>query len=351
MELIDFLVPIKFPEIVVALVAPIGTDMSALRNTIEAELRRANYQTKIIKVTDLLKEFDGEFDLQETPEEARYDSYIKAGNKLRERMTRDDAFALLAIAAIAEQRFALTGSTGTPSHRTAYIVSQLKRPDEIRTLRKVYGRAFYQFSAFCPKDVRTRFLSNRIWESHGKEKAREKYIGTASDLIARDEAEDEDDSGQRVRDTFHLADFIVDATSEESLKSSCCRSIELAFGNPFITPTREEQGIFLARAAALRSADLSRQVGAVITDKAGEIISLGCNEVPKAHGGTYWEGDKPDWRDFKVGYDPSAKAKKELFHDTLRRLSEADWLRSDLSAEKIDDLVEKATKGSGAPLE
>lgn len=100
MPSVDFLEPIKWPEIVVALVAPIGTDMRALKRIIEAELKRANYQTHIIKVTDLLKEFEGEFSLQEAPEEARYDTYIKAGNQLRQKMQRGDAFALLTVAAI-----------------------------------------------------------------------------------------------------------------------------------------------------------------------------------------------------------------------------------------------------------
>jgi hypothetical protein len=42
------------------------------------------------------------------------------------------------------------------------------------------------------------------------------------------------------------------------------RAIELLFGNVFITPSIDEQGMYLARAAALRSASLARQVGAAI---------------------------------------------------------------------------------------
>jgi deoxycytidylate deaminase len=51
-----------------------------------------------------------------------------------------------------------------------------------------------------------------------------------------------------------------------------------------------EYGLFLAKAAALRTLDLSRQVGAAIFSDKGEIIALGANEVPKAGGGTLLAG-------------------------------------------------------------
>ena len=59
--------------------------------------------------------------------------------------------------------------------------------------------------------------------------------------------------------------------------------VDLWFGNPFITPTFDEHAMFLAFSAALRSADLSRQVGAVIT-KDSQILSAGANDCPKAGG-------------------------------------------------------------------
>ena len=50
------------------------------------------------------------------------------------------------------------------------------------------------------------------------------------------------------------------------------RFIELYFGYPFFTPTREEFAMFHAQAAALRSAALPRQVGAAITTEEGDVI-------------------------------------------------------------------------------
>ncbi|MFZ4449121.1 cytidine deaminase, partial [Klebsiella pneumoniae] len=64
--------------------------------------------------------------------------------------------------------------------------------------------------------------------------------------------------------------------------------------------------MFMASASALRSADLSRQVGAIIANNRGEQISSGCNEVPQAKGGAFWEGTDQttkDYRDFQEGFD------------------------------------------------
>src|SRR5690348_6073412 len=102
----------------------------------------------------------------------------------------------------------------------------------------------------------------------------------AKRLIARD-AENEDKHGQQTRKTFELADAWV--KDEDQL----CRFLDLIFGNPFQTPTDDEDGMALAYAAALRSSDLSRQVGAAIVSSTGEVIATGRNEVPAPGGGQY----------------------------------------------------------------
>ncbi len=78
--------------------------------------------------------------------------------------------------------------------------------------------------------------------------------------------------------------------------------------------------MYAAKSASLRSSDLSRQVGAAIFTAEGELIAQGCNEVPKAFGGTYWDGDEQDHRDVKLGHDPNDLIKKEVIRDFLERL-------------------------------
>ena len=81
----------------------------------------------------------------------------------------------------------------------------------------------------------------------------------------------------------------------------CCLDIRS------VSPTIDEYCMFHARASALRSVDLSRQVGSIIATDNGEILSTGCNEVPYPGGGSIWESqineNRRDNRDFIIGYD------------------------------------------------
>ena len=75
--------------------------------------------------------------------------------------------------------------------------------------------------------------------------------------------------------------------------------------------------MFAARAAALRTLDLSRQIGAAVFSPNGEIISMGSNEVPKAGGGTYWCDDPVDDRDHVRKQDANDQRKREVLTEIL----------------------------------
>lgn len=81
--------------------------------------------------------------------------------------------------------------------------------------------------------------------------------------------------------------------------------------------------------AALRSADLSRQVGAAICAAEGEIVSVGCNEVPKTFGGQYWPEDNPDGKDFQLGYDSNTKQRDAALKEAFDRLVQVGLLADD----------------------
>lgn len=103
--------------------------------------------------------------------------------------------------------------------------------------------------------------------------------------------------------------------------------------------------MFHARGAALRSADLSRQVGAVLCNENGDILGLGCNEVPKAGGGLYWAGDLNDQRDSVVGYDSNARIKEDILRELFQRLQKARWLTESKRELPLDDLLREALYG------
>ena len=108
------------------------------------------------------------------------------------------------------------------------------------------------------------------------------------------------------------------------------RFFQLLFGSNKISPTHDEYAMYLAKSAALRSANLSRQVGAAIFAPSGEVITLGTNEVPKSGGGTYWTDDKNDRRDWVRGYDPNDQRQAEILVDVIHRLQKGGHLTAQL---------------------
>jgi len=92
---------------------------------------------------------------------------------------------------------------------------------------------------------------------------------------------------------------------------------------------------------ALRSLDLSRQVGAAVFSGSGEVITLGCNEVPKAGGGTYWADDGNDARDYILGRDENERIKRALLADLVRRLCEGNFIKMEGNEDALVDYVIK----------
>jgi len=342
---IDALTPMPDPELVFGLVGPIGTDLRLVATALEQELSRVGYQSVHVHVTDAFKQIEGEFELADRPTEKRYRSYMDAGNRLRERLDRQDALALFTVASVRDERRKLTGNPMNWAPRTAYLLNQLKRPEEIETLRRVYGRGFVQISAYSSGERRLDDLTLRIAKSNYREKKTDTYRARAQELISVDDEEEENLFGQRVRNTFPLADVVISAEHDDRVRTMCSRFVRAFFGDNFCTPSRDEHGMYFARVAALRSSDLSRQVGAAIVSPAGEVISLGCNEVPRAGGGAYWEGDSDDFRDFKFGEDSNVRVKREIVEDVLRRFRKGGWLAADKQDREIDDLAAEALNG------
>ena len=238
--------------------------------------------------------------------------------------------------------------------RTAYILNSLKHPAEAETLRDIYGEAAIVISLYEPKHTRQKRLANAI----AKSKMRNKHAThdqEAAKLVDKDEKEVGDDLGQSVRDVFHLADLFVSDTKNDGtnfvLSQQVNRFVQILFGAPYRTPTLDENGIFHARAAAVRSADLSRQVGAVLTTNVGQLIAAGCNEVPMAGGGHFWEGfsdDSKDYRDFQEGADQSAIMKREMVTEIVEALRTEGWLSKKLAGLSVNQVVSKALDADDA---
>jgi deoxycytidylate deaminase len=321
----DPLIPIKGPELVFGLVGAIGTDLSQVAEVLSEALRRVNYTPEVVPVSSLLHQIPRFRRLEKAKFASHFErtrEYMEAGSDLREVAGRGDVLALLSVVKIRELRQRVSGDPNTPGpgSRTAYILRSLKHPSEVATLRGVYGRGFSLISAYEPRTSRLNNLARRIASTvHSSDYG--SFRPQAAELIQIDEREDRA-LGQNVRDAFPMADVFVDARSKPGLVSSIGRFIELLFGHPFHTPTRDEYAMFHAHGAALRSADLGRQVGAAITSSGGDIMAVGCNDVPRFGGGQYWPEDRNDSRDFRLGQDMNVLFRQDLVTQFIMTLGE-----------------------------
>lgn len=336
---------IRGPELVIGLVGPIGTDLPGVGRAVEETLREVGYtydQVKLSQQMSLVRGF-GPYP-PDLPVDERYDLLMNKGTSLREALKRGDALALLAIAEIRERRLGHGGDSKMPVRRHAYVLDSLKNPEEVHTLRSVYGDAFFLIAAYTPRARRVDRLAVRIAESHHSAQVNE-FRDKAEYLVNRDETERHPEGlGQNVQDVFPLADAFVDASKPAVLTASIQRTLRLLFSFPYHTPRPDEQGIFFASAAACRSSSLARQVGAAISSPDGALVAIGTNEVPKAGGGMYWEGDDEDDRDFLLKADPSDLHKRRLVADVLKKLKDHNWLSEERSSTEIDALVSDALK-------
>ena len=327
------------PEIFIGLVGAVGTDLALVTDVIAAALDEVAYRTEVVRLSALLKEIDWDLDLPDKPLDEHISKHMDAGDALRETWGRGDALALVALGAIADRRESLSGNGEVPVERCAYVLRSLKHPKEVERLRSVYGKRFLLLAAYSSQDTRTRALAEGIAaDKHSMQSTA--YLDDAYKLVQRDEVEEGRPLGQNVRDTFHRADFFVDARSRRSLEAEIARVIEILFGHPFRTPSRDEQAMFLAEAAAMRSAEMGRQVGAVVATTDGDVVSVGTNEVPKPGGGLYWEDDPDDARDFIEGQDTSDVMKRRVVGELLQRLVQQDWISAPRIGASPDDLYD-----------
>jgi deoxycytidylate deaminase len=330
--------PLEYPELVIAIAGPIGVDIDLITNTLCGCLSDVGYASSVLKLTELMERYkvDG------LPRQASdifelMNWKMDYANALRAQ-NGDAAFlARVAIREIREIRFQLTRNRHKPKAQQAYIIRQLKRPEEVDLLRQVYGRQFILISAYAAEVERRAWIEQKLKDGISTQTPPAEISFKALQLIERDQSETDGRYGQALSETFHIADAFIDGSSKAKSKDKLTRFIQALFGRNDISPSKDEYGAYAAKSASLRSADLSRQVGAAIFSDSGELITQGCNEVPKANGGTYWE--EPDFRDIKKGHDPNEKLKREILRDLVERLRKADMLSDELKGLNDDNVI------------
>lgn len=280
-------------QLVIGLIAPVGANIDQVNSAIAAALEAADYEQINYRLSDIFAEWDGPEKVDTTNEFQRIWTSMDAGDKLRELTSSPEIMARQAVSRIAGERI-----EERPHARRAHVLRSLKRPEEVQYLRHLYGPRFILISVFCSREDRIASL-----QRHGMSEAE------AIRLAVRDEG-DGSEHGQATRDAFELADLFLEGNSNQ-LREEVQRFIDLILGSPLYTPHQIEHGMFLAYATSLRSGDLSRQVGAVLTTADGIFLAEGCNDAPRFDGRSHWPG-AGDRRDLSLGYDSNERAKQQM---------------------------------------
>ncbi|HEX7841072.1 MAG TPA: anti-phage dCTP deaminase [Kofleriaceae bacterium] len=320
-----------WPELVFGLTAAVGADVDGLVDLLDKLLKQYRYRSRTLRLSALLSKVDPNWlgvTLDTSSEYQRILTHMDAGDALRKKTESGEALAVWSIGDINSER--IEGSAGKeplkaeePLKGVAHILRTIKHPDEVRVLREVYKSGFYLVALHASEEARFA----RLKSLHGM------TSDEARRLISRDQGDEGPDYGQQTRDTFQMADvFILQEPSK--VQDQLDRFLRLVFGDPLITPTRDEHAIFMAYAASLRSADLSRQVGAVIRRDGVGIVATGANDVPAPGGGLYWPDEqKPDeqrhdFRDYRyprtrggeVGHDSNERHKRKIANEVAEKV-------------------------------
>ncbi|MFM5167938.1 anti-phage dCTP deaminase [Aeromonas veronii] len=318
-------------ELIIGLCGAIGSGIKALKNTLVLSLEESGYTVVHIRLSDIIAEKKN-ISLSNLNGFQRYNILQDNGDALRASFN-NDILAACAIDEIATKRGELFGADEDSEDifktdaKVAYILDQLKHPDEVSLLRTVYPHNFYLLGLIRTERERRLNLEEEKIASDEIDK-----------LIRRDRKSTP--HGQQVEKTFYSADFFIRNQQNQSqlLKKSVDRFIKLIHGVNGITPSQEEIGMFSAYASSLKSACLSRQVGAAIMNDSGKIIATGCNDVPEFNGGLYNADSEHDFRCVHRGHCSNDRHK-----DILKKEIKDILAKSTLASTDLESIVEKIT--------
>jgi deoxycytidylate deaminase len=301
-------------ELVFAVVGYAGSGTSTVAQSLNQLLGREGFEVHAIRARELIETWaksNGEnLPLDAAVTVANVEIFQDLGDKMRKQTPDFASIAKFMSLQIRAKRAgaigsALSGSDPVPpdGRKRAYVLDSIRHPAEVELLRYVYQQAFVLVGVVCEEDRRLSRLVDK-YKDAGADRARE--------FMKRD-ARAGDKWGQRVSEAFHLSDFFVDNTVGRFLtdKSSnpdwkindeLLRLIKIVSAREIVRPTASETAMHAATAASMRSACLSRQVGAALLDASGNILATGTNEVPKAGGGVYGDSFIQDIEDHRCAF-------------------------------------------------
>lgn len=188
------------------------------------------------------------------------------GNELRREKGHD------ILARLAEAEAEKLNEKGT----TRILFDGIRHAQEVDYFRSIYPN-FYLLTVWCPQNLR--------WD-----RVKDQYKGDYRSFSDDDKRDSNEDVpyGQQVQLCVDTADIVIRNDSEHRSQEGAVRGlqtkikeyVEMLEEKKSRPPSNAEVAMAIAYASSQRSLCLKRQVGAVITDANGTIISTGYNENP-----------------------------------------------------------------------
>ncbi|MFJ5371912.1 anti-phage dCTP deaminase [Pectobacterium versatile] len=294
-------------EVFVAIVGPAGAGAGTAAKILSSFFKENEYQAEIIKASSLIRN-EAEKAGLEVPIQGHRKTLANVkimqdrGDELRKgdiygRQEDHSAVARLVLGNISECRANLQGvefkgepiiPDGAPR---VFIIDSLRHPEEVSLFRELYQDSFSLIGIVCDPIKREERIRRNFFDR--SEIGSESVKIQVKEFLNRDENAEEK-YGQHVSDTFYEADFFVDNTQDANedltitgMNDHLRRFVNLITQKSVISPTTSETAMHHARSSQMRSACLSRQVGAALVNSTGNIVATGANDVPKAGGGIY----------------------------------------------------------------
>lgn len=165
---------------------------------------------------------------------------------------------------------------------TYIVIDAFRNPFEIMFFRERYS-AFYLMSINADDDdIRDRLVKLKGMTNDEIEE-QEEYENTGDSLSSLDEfiSQNIHECIQKSDIHVHNSGKVTDSPNYRELYGQLIKYISLIKHPGLITPSNDEKMMQIAYTAKLNSGCISRQVGAVVTNKNGSVKSIGWNSVPE----------------------------------------------------------------------
>lgn len=253
-------------QIVIGVTGSFGSGCTTLTGVLEKYFDFKPYSLSHILREEWSKQHEGK-----PAEDASRSELQDFGNKLRKEKS---------LSILAEMAYEKVCHEGNKDKNLVF--DSIRNPAEIKYLRSKFPN-FYVIAVDCAEGDRWERVK-KYYESRGLS-----YADFKKD-DERDKNEDGVIHGQQVALCVDEADYLIRNDNEPMVQSrnAIMKLLEGKLKDPidlfsgkYRTPTEKEAYMSIAYAASLRSHCFKRQVGAVIIDKNGEVLSIGFNENPE----------------------------------------------------------------------